>query len=237
MSLFQNIKRENTYADISVQNRKIPFAVVESYKAIRTNLSFLLSSSKSNVVTITSPNSGEGKSTTAANMAIAFSQLGERVLLIDADMRRASLHKKLKTDNGDGLSNILAGMANVDDCIRKINDSLFFLPSGRIPPNPSELLGSPAFEKLINTVSPLYNCVIIDTPPMSVVSDAVIVAPRTAGIVLVVRDRQTHNDDVKHAIDSAEFAGIKILGAVINGIKQSSGGGSKYYNNRYYIKN
>ena len=231
-------KKENAYADISVQSKKIPFAVVESYKAIRTNLSFLLSSAKSNVVAITSPNSGEGKSTTAANMAIAFSQLGEKVLLIDADMRRSSLHKKLRTDNGDGLSNILAGMAKAEDCVRKINDNLFFLPSGRIPPNPSELLGSPAFEKLIKSVSPSYNCVIIDTPPMNVVSDTLIAAPHTAGIVMVVRDGQTHNEDIKHVIDSAEFAGIKILGAVINGVKQASGGGyrysSKYYKSRYY---
>ena len=102
MRLFSKTKTESMYADISVQSKRIPFAVVESYKAIRTNLSFLLSSAKSNVVAVTSPNSGEGKSTTAANMAIAFSQLGEKVLLIDADMRRASLHKKLKTDNGDG---------------------------------------------------------------------------------------------------------------------------------------
>lgn len=237
MKLFSKKRNENYYADISVQSKKIPFAVVESYKAIRTNLSFLLSSAKGNVVAVTSPNSGEGKSTTAANMAIAFSQLGEKVLLIDADMRRASLHRKLKTNNGDGLSNILAGMIKAEDCLQKINDNLFFLPSGRIPPNPSELLGNASFEKLIKSVSPLYNCVIIDTPPMNVVSDVLVVAPHTAGIVLVVRDGQTHNEDIKRVIDSAKFANIKILGTVINGIKQSSGGGSKYYKNRYFMKN
>ncbi|MBO7519707.1 MAG: CpsD/CapB family tyrosine-protein kinase, partial [Clostridia bacterium] len=220
-------------------NKKIPFAVVESYKAIRTNLSFLLASAKSNVVVITSPNSGEGKSTTAANMAIAFSQLGERVLLIDADMRRASLHKKLKTDNGDGLSNILAGMAKIDDCIKQVNENFYFLPSGRIPPNPSELLGSSEFEALIKKVSPAYGCIIIDTPPINIVSDTLVVAPHTAGIVMVVRDGITQNDDIKHVIDSAKFANIKILGAVINGIKQSAVGsyrsGSRYYKKRSYF--
>ena len=240
MRFFSKKKDNASYTEASVQNRRIPFAVVESYKAIRTNLSFLLPSAKSNAVVITSPNSGEGKSTTAVNMAIAFSQLGERVLLIDADMRRSSLHKKLKTDNGDGLSNILAGMVKVDDCIQAISENLFFLPSGRTPPNPSELLGSPAFEELVAELSPEYSCVIIDTPPMNVVSDTLVVAPNTAGIVLVVRDGQTQNDDIKHVIDSAEFANIRILGAVINGIKVSGGGGyrhgSKYYKNRYYIK-
>ena len=227
--------------DVAAQNKKIPFSVVESYKAIRTNLSFLLASAKNNVVLITSPNSGEGKSTTAINMAIAFSQLGERVLLVDADMRKASLHKKLKMENGDGLSNILAGMADVADCIKRVSDNLFFLSAGRMPPNPSELLGSPEFEKLLGTVSPAYGCVIIDTPPMNVVSDALVAAPRTAGIVLVVRDRQTQNDDIKRVIDLAEFGGIKMLGAVINGIKDGNRtgyrSGSRYYKSRYYKNN
>lgn len=240
MDLFHKKPGSVSDSEVAVQNKKIPFAVVESYKAIRTNLSFLLANAKNNVVLITSPNSGEGKSTTAVNMAIAFSQLGERVLLIDADMRKATLHKKLKTENGDGLSNVLAGMANVSDCLKQISDNLYFLSSGRIPPNPSELLGSPEFEQLLSTVSPAYGCVILDTPPMNVVSDALVAAPHTAGIVLVVRDRQTPNDDIKRIIDSAEFADIKILGAVINGIKQSAGtgyrSGSRYYKNRYYQK-
>ncbi len=235
MSRFFTKKRESSYADAGVQNKKIPFAVVEAYKGIRTNLSFLLSSAKKNVVVITSPNSGEGKSTTAVNMAIAFSQLGERVLLIDADMRKATLHKKLRTENGDGLSNVLAGMAKLEDCIKKISDNMFFLPSGRVAPNPSELLGSPEFENLLATVSPAYSCVIIDTPPMNVVSDTLVVAPLTAGIVMVVREGVTQNSDIKHIISSAEFAGIKILGAVINGVKESSNRGYKYkYNSKYY---
>ena len=241
MSIFSNPKKNTAYSDINVQNKKIPFAVVESYKAIRANLSFLLSSAKNNVVVITSPNSGEGKSTTAANMAIAFAQLGERVLLIDADMRRSSLHKKLKTDNSEGLSNILAGMARVEDCIKPVNENLFFLSSGRVPPNPSELLGSAEFAALIDKVSPAYGCVIIDTPPINVVSDTLVAAPHTAGIVLVVRDGQTHNDDIRRVIDAAEFANIKILGTVINGTKRSSArsyrSDSQYYKNRYYSKN
>ena len=235
MSIFKKTDKESSYADISVQNKKIPFAVVESYKAIRANLSFLLSSAKSNIVVITSPNSGEGKSTTAVNMAIAFSQLGERVLLIDADMRKSTIHKKLKTENGDGLSNILAGMAEVGDCIKKINENMFFLPSGKIPPNPSELLGSSEFEKLLKTVAPAYSCVIIDTPPINIVSDTLVAAPHTAGIVMVVRDGVTQNDDVAHAISAAEFAGIKILGAVINGVKNTGPRGHRYnYYSKYY---
>ena len=233
MSLFQNKKSESSYTDMSVQNKKIPFAVVESYKAIRTNLSFLISSAKNNIVAITSPNSDEGKSTTAVNMAIAFSQLGERVLLIDADMRKSSLHKKLRVENGDGLSNILAGMADVENCISKISETLYFLPSGKTPPNPSELLGSPEFEKLLSKVAPAYGCVIIDTPPINIVSDTLVIAPHTAGIVLVVRDGVTQNGDIDRVISSSEFAGIKILGAVINGIKNPN---KPNYKRSYYSK-
>ena len=220
-------------SDTGFQNKKIPFAIIESYKSIRTNLSFLLASSKNNVVLVTSPNSGEGKSTTAVNMAISFSQLGEKVLLVDADMRRSSLHKKLKVENEEGLSSILAGMSDVKDCIKRINENLYFLPAGRIPPNPSELLGSANYEKLIDSIAPDYGCVIVDTPPMLVVSDTLIAAPCTAGIVLVVRDGQTQNNDVKRVVETAKFAGIKILGTVINGNKQSHGRNYKY-NARYY---
>lgn len=236
----RNKKTDYSYADMSFHNKKIPFVVVESYKAIRTNLSFLLSNKDSNVVVVTSPNEGEGKSTTAVNMAIAFSQLGEKVLLIDADMRRSSLHKKLKTENTDGLSNILAGMSTFKECVNQVAENLYLLSSGRIPPNPSELLGSPAFEELMKSVSPEYNCIIIDTPPMNVVSDTLIAARIAAGIVLVVRDGQTQNDEIKQAISSAKFANIKILGAIINGNKQSNAigykSGSKYYKNRYYTR-
>ena len=232
MSMFFK-KTPSPASDTGFQNKKIPFAIIESYKSIRTNLSFLLASSKNNVVLITSPNSGEGKSTTAVNMAISFSQLGEKVLLIDADMRRSSLHKKLKVDNTEGLSNILIGMADVKDCIKKISDNLYFLPAGRIPPNPSELLGGANYEKLLNSIALDYGCVIVDTPPMLVVSDTLVAAPYTAGIVLVVRDGHTQNDDIKRVIETAKFADIKILGAVINGNKQSHGRNYKY-NARYY---
>lgn len=226
-------KKASVSNESGFQNKKIPFAIIESYKAIRTNLSFLLLSAKNNVVVITSPNSGEGKSTTAVNMAIAFSQLGERVLLIDGDMRRSSLHKKLKLENDDGLSNVLAGMASLEECLKKINDNLYFLPSGKIPPNPSELLGSAAFGELIEKVAPAYNCVIIDTPPMNVVSDTLVVAPHTAGVVLVVRDGQTQNEDVKRVIEASKLANMKILGVVINGNKETHGRNYKY-NSRYY---
>ena len=154
------------------QKRHVPFAVVEAYKTIRTNLSFLLTANGSNMITVTSPNAGEGKSTTAVNLAIAFSQLGDKVLIIDADMRRASLHKKLKLENKTGLSNVLAGFISADEAIHPINDSLDALTAGQLPPNPSELLGSARFQEFMAEISEKYSYVIIDTPPVNVVSDS-----------------------------------------------------------------
>ena len=108
MAIKKKEENKSTVMNIS-ESRHVPFAVVEAYKAIRTNLTFLLASSETKVFGITSPEAGEGKSTTAVNMAIAFSQLGDKVLLFDADMRRSSIHKKLKIENIAGLSNVLAG--------------------------------------------------------------------------------------------------------------------------------
>lgn len=212
---------ENSTAEVAAseqsQKRHVPFAVVEAYKTIRTNLSFLLTANESNIITVTSPNAGEGKSTTAVNMAIAFSQLGDKVLIVDADMRRASLHKKLKLENKLGLSNVLAGFIKADEAIRPINDTLDAITAGQMPPNPSELLGSSRFKVFLEEISKKYSYVIIDTPPVNIVSDTLLIAPHTAGLVLVVRDEFTYNDAIKRALGAIEFANINVLGAILNG--------------------
>ena len=222
-------KTENKNAVLSInESRRVPFAVVEAYKTIRTNLTFLLSGSESKVFGITSAEAGEGKSTTAINMAIAFSQLGDKVLLIDADMRRSSVHKKMKIENNSGLSGILAGFSDYNDVITHISDSLDVITAGQVPPNPSELLGSERFKNLVDEVGKKYSYVIIDTPPVGIVSDALVIAPQPAGLVLVVKDQSTPTDAIKHTIESAKFAEINILGAVMNGANPKSGRGYGY---------
>lgn len=211
-------KNENKNAVMSInENRQVPFAVVEAYKTIRTNLTFLLSSSESKIFGITSPGAGEGKSTTAVNMAIAFSQLGDKVLLVDADMRRSTIHRKLKIENIAGLSDVLAGFKKFDEVAVHINESLDVITAGQVPPNPSELLGSSRFKALMEEVGKKYSYVIIDTPPVDLVSDALVIAPQTCGLVLVVKDGYSPTDAIRHAISAAKFAGINILGAVMNG--------------------
>lgn len=216
--------------------RHVPFAVVEAYKAIRTNLTFLLSGSETKVFGITSPEAGEGKSTTSVNMAIAFSQLGDKVLLIDADMRKSSIHKKLKIENTAGLSNILAGFNKYTEVINHISDTFDVITAGQVPPNPSELLGSARFKELVETVGKEYSYVIIDTPPVDVVTDALVIAPHTAGLVLVVKDQVTPTDSISRAIEAAKFANINLLGAIMNAANPKSGGryGYRKYGYRKY---
>ena len=217
------------------ESRHVPFAVVEAYKAIRTNLTFLLAANDTKVFGITSPEAGEGKSTTSVNMAIAFSQLGDKVLLIDADMRKSSIHKKLKIENNAGLSNILAGFNKYSEVINHISDTFDVITAGQVPPNPSELLGSARFKDLIDSVSKEYSYVIIDTPPVDVVTDALVIAPQTAGLVLVVKDQVTPSDSISRAIEAAKFANINLLGAIMNAANPKSGGyGYRKYGYRKY---
>lgn len=205
-----------------LETKRTPFAVVEAYNTVRTNLLFLLSQHNGKVVTISSPSASEGKSTTAVNVAIAFSQLGSRTLLIDADLRRPSTHKKLHIENDKGLSSVLVGFCEVNEAIKTINPHFDVLPSGPIPPNPSEMLASESMDKLIEQLKDKYDYIIVDTPPVNIVSDALLIAPRTDGIIMVIRDFTTCHDDFKSAITSIEFAEIRILGVVLNGAAQKT---------------
>ena len=221
------------------QIKHAPFAVVEAYKKIRTNLKFLLAKNDGGVITISSADEAEGKATTSINMAIAFSQLGGKILLLDADMRRPSVNKKLKIENNDGLSNIIAGLSDFEKAVYQYNSNLDILTSGPTPPNPSELLSSASFDRLLESCKNEYDYIIIDTPPINAVSDALVVAPKTDGLLLVVRAGYTRRDSLKQTIGAAEFANINILGAIMNG-SDSNAKNYKYrkykYSYKYYSK-
>lgn len=207
-----------TAEQIAVNTKKARFAVVEAYKTIRTNLLFLLAQKNGKVIAISSAGANEGKSTTSVNIAITFSQLGGKVLLIDADLRRSSVHKKLKLDNKDGLSNVLVGFSDLDGAVDHVNESFDVLTAGPLPPNPSELLGSKNFSSFMDKCREKYDYIVIDTPPINVVADALVVAPVTDGLVLVVRDGVTPYDALRHVFDAAEFANINVLGTIMNGV-------------------
>ncbi len=222
-------KIKNEYDNTQANSNTVPFAIIEAYKAVRTNLMFILSQSKSRVFEISSSLPGEGKSSCAVNLAIAFSQLGSKVLMIDADLRKPSIHRKLHLQNTNGLSSVLVDFCNFDEAVISVNENIDVMTSGPTPPNPSELLGSEKMAELLERVKNNYEYIIIDTPPINVVSDAVVLAPRTEGIVMVVQDRGTTHEQFKKAVSSLGFANAKLLGVILN---SSAEKGKKYYSTK-----
>lgn len=189
----------------------------EAFRQIRTNLQFAHVTRNSKSVVVTSSLPGEGKSTTAVNMAIAMSQAGQRVALVDADLRRPMVGDYLGLDDNAGLTTVLVGKGQVEDLIQPWGtDDLYVLTSGQIPPNPSELLGSAAMEAVIARLEEVFDAVVIDAPPLLPVTDAAILAQRVGGVVLVVGSKLVKSTDLQKSIAALEMVNADILGVVLN---------------------
>lgn len=189
----------------------------ESFRQIRTNLQFAHVDSESKTTLVTSSVPGEGKSTTATNLAIALSQSGQRVALIDADLRRPTVSNYLGLESGAGLTTALVGKADLADLLQPWGeDQLYVLSSGRIPPNPSELLGSSAMRDLIARLEEEFDAVVIDAPPLLPVTDASILAQMVGGVVMVVGTRKLGTRDFEEALRSLQFVQANLLGLVMN---------------------
>lgn len=215
-----------------ILNAKSDFYVLEAYKSLRTNIRFFLSGDDCKKFCITSGMAGEGKSITALNLAISFAETGQRVVLIDADLRRPSMARLLIEKVSPGLSNVLAGLCSADDAIRKtVYPNLDIIFSGEVPPNPSELLSNNRMEKLIDTLSRRYDYILIDTPPVGIVSDACVVANYLDGVLFLVRQNESEKEVVAQCVKQLEFAGAKVMGFVLNGSDQV--GGKRYKEKRY----
>lgn len=223
---------------VKLTDKETPFHIIESYKSIRTNLTFALSTVEKKVFVVSSANPGEGKSTTSANIAIAMAQGGNKVLLIDADMRKSVQHKVFELVNKKGLSTAVSKMHTPDECIQKdVMENLDIMTAGPIPPNPSELLASDAMAKMLNNLSEKYDVILIDTPPVNVVTDAMELAKNISGIVLVVRYGRTTEEDVENVFKRVELANMNLLGFILNGVRsKGSGYYSKYNKGKYYYK-
>ncbi|WP_374113288.1 polysaccharide biosynthesis tyrosine autokinase [Pseudarthrobacter sulfonivorans] len=189
----------------------------ESFRQLRTNLQFANIAGRAKTVLITSSLPGEGKSTTATNLAIALAQNGQSVCLIDADLRRPMVNEYLGLDRGAGLTTALLGEIHVDDLLQPWGgDNLFVLTTGQIPPNPSELLGSEEMRHLIERLEQAFDTVIIDAPPILPVTDAAVLSQHVGGVVVVVGTQKVKKNELARSLEALELVGAKVLGVVLN---------------------
>ncbi len=195
-----------------------PFAVKEAYNAIRTKLLFTGKGEKCPVFAVTSSLMHDGKTTNAVNLAVSIAFANKHVLLIDADLRKPTVHRYFGLENKEGLSEILAGLSN-EIRIRKTDvENLNLLTSGQIPPNPAELLGSAQMDNLLDYVKNYFDYVVIDTPPINVVTDAAILAEKITGYVFVVQGGKNQVQDVRYALDTLEQMNGRVVGMVLNDV-------------------
>ena len=212
------------------------FFVREAYKTLRTNTMFALAEREGcKIVLVTSSLQGEGKSITALNLAISFAEAENRVLLIDCDLRRPKLARLLRISSRVGLSNLLLDPALLDEAILPGGvDRLDVILSGDIPPNPSELLGSSRMSALLTHLRRRYDYILLDTPPANMVTDAVVLATKSDGVLFVVRAGQTDRGSVAHAVEQLEYTQAKLLGFVLDDVSGTGGSyGYKYKYKRY----
>ncbi|OBQ40352.1 MAG: chain-length determining protein [Anabaena sp. CRKS33] len=211
-----------------------PYSPVStSLEMLHTNLGFTISDKELQVILVTSSTSGEGKSFVAGNLAVAASHVGKRVLLIDCDMRRPRQHRIWEIPNLLGMSNILAGQNEVKPAIHKVFLNVDMLPAGKIPPNPVTLLDSQRMADLIEKARQDYDFVIIDSPPLTAVTDPLIISKFADGILLVVRPGQVEYSALKSAKSLLNQSKVPVLGMAVNGVSEESGYGGYYYYRGY----
>jgi tyrosine-protein kinase Etk/Wzc len=206
---------------------------MEALRSLRTSLHFARFKTKNNVLMITAPSPGVGKTFVCANLAVTMAQAGQRVLLIDADMRRGALHHAMGCRSENGLSEMISGQIPLASALRHVAgaENLSFIPRGNVPPNPSELLMHPNFRELIEQLAPLYDAVVIDTPPVLAVTDAAVIGHQAGTCLMVVRFGLNQQREIALAKQRLEQNGVQVKGAIFNGVQKQSGG---HYAYSYY---
>lgn len=207
---------------------QLNFASKEAFKRLRTNLvmSFPQEDTSCHLVGVTSAQPSDGKSTIAVNLAYSLAELGKKTLLIDADLRRASLHEKMGFERVPGLNELVTGnISNISASMRRYQSSsagFDMIPSGEVPKNPSELLNSKLMSKLLETLSTAYDFIVIDLPPIGAVIDAVSVAQELDGMLVVIRENACPRGLLAECMQQLSYANVKILGFVVNGAMEGS---------------
>lgn len=204
--------------------------VSEAYRSLRTNISFSRMGEAPRTLVFTSPTPGDGKSTSAANLAITLAQQGLRCLLVDADMRRGTLNEIFGARREPGLSNLILGRTTLDAAVVQLNlgesGSLDFLPTGTVPPNPAELLAAPQMQAILQELAGRYDTVIVDAPPLTLVTDGALLGSYADGVVLVARAGVTDRGAVTYALEQLRAVRAPVLGAVLNDVDQKK---EQYY--------
>jgi capsular exopolysaccharide synthesis family protein len=214
------------------KNPKSPIS--EAYRTLRTNIQFSSFESDIKTILITSSGPSEGKTTTSGNLALTFAQSGKKVLLVDCDLRRPSVHKKFMISNQIGLSNLLINNLKLEDVAVNYIDNLYILTSGTIPPNPAEMMGSKKMKAFIEEVREKFDYIILDTPPVIAVTDAQILSTMADGVLLVVSSGQAEKEAAERAKELLMNVKANILGVVLNKVEINSRKSYGYY---YYYGN
>lgn len=217
-------------------HKNLEFTASEQYKLLRTNLDFTIpENEKCPIIGITSSMRGEGKSTTAINLAYVLAERGSRVILIDGDLRLPSVAKKMEIKSSPGLTNLLMGKeVYLREFKSTLIDNLYILPSGDIPPNPSELLGSSRMEAFLGKLKETFDYIVIDLPPVNIVSDALSISNLITGLVVVIREEYTEKKELEHCFRQLKLSNTNVLGFVMNESNLGNGSYGKYKKYKYY---
>lgn len=221
-------------------HKNLTFTAIEQYKLLRTNLTFTLPDNvKCPIIGVTSSMRGEGKSTTAINLAYVLAESGKKVLLIDGDLRIPSIAKKMGIKSSPGLTDLLMGFESQQMSSFKTDvlDNWYVIPSGDLPPNPSELLGSRRMESILNIMTEKFDYIIVDLPPVNIVSDALAISSLITGMVIVIREDYTEKKELEACFRLLNLSNVNVLGTVLNESENLGGTGSKYKKySKYYRK-
>ena len=225
------VKKHKSVRREYLLNKKTPFDVTEAFRNLKASLSVSMPAKQGGAaITVTSSYPEDGKTTVTANLALMFAMSDAKVVLIDADIRKGRIAKYFKTKSNPGLSDYLSGLVTLDEVLHtsEINENLSYIPCGTHSPKPYELLESEKMTQLLEELKTKFDYIVIDTPPILLVSDSLAVAPKTDGTVLVCRHNLSYISDMERSLSTLSFAKANVLGIVVNDYHNTQGKGYGY---------
>ena len=209
-----------------IVEKKPKSVAAEAYRSLRTNIQYSSFDNKYQTLVVTSANPGEGKTTVAGNLALVLAQGESKVLLVDCDMRRPSIHKLFKISNTYGISDLLVGNKKLESVANKYNDNLSIVPAGKIPPNPAEMLASKAMTAFLEEMKNYFDYIVLDTPPLQAVTDAQVLSTKADGSLIIIRAGVTKKEAINNAVSIIKKVKGNIIGTVLNVAETKN---DKYY--------